>query len=121
MTDEPLLKDLRYRLVCQFLDFLILGKLKESSKPKSGRYLINYIYDTFEVSVDDGLMFSLLLMMERKGWIHGRSKEAHGRINRFFRLTEAGEKRLHCYLECKEDVINFMKVLLEGRTIPISH
>jgi len=120
MNDNPLLKDLRQRLVHQFIDFIILEKLKEAKTPKSGRYLINHIYHTFGVSVDDGLIFSLLLVMERKGWIRGRSKEVRGRIRRMFKVTTAGKEHLKDYLCYRDEVITFMKVLLGERPSQLS-
>jgi len=120
MNDNLLLKDLRQRIVHQFIDLIILEKLKAAKTPKSGRYLINYVYRTFGVSVDDGLIFSLLLVMERKGWIRGRSKEVRGRIRRMFKVTTAGKEHLKDYLCYRDEVITFMKVLLGERPSQLS-
>ncbi len=112
MIDNALLEDLRQRIIYQFADFLILEELKTAVKPKSGRHLINHINRTFEVSIDDGLVFSLLLMMERKGLIRGHSKETHGRTRRFYKITETGKNLLANYLNCRDDIISFMRILL---------
>ncbi|MCW4018013.1 MAG: helix-turn-helix transcriptional regulator [Candidatus Bathyarchaeota archaeon] len=120
MTDEILQKELRQRLVNQFLDFIILEKLKTSNNPISGRRIINKINDMFSVTVDDGIVFSVLLIMERKNWIRGKSKEVHGRTRRIYKLTITGEQRLNSYIECREEIINFMKILLEARIREIS-
>jgi hypothetical protein len=58
--------ELRQRLVYQFLDFIVLQKLSVSEKPKSGRTLINSIFDSFGFLAEDGYFYSLLGMNGRK-------------------------------------------------------
>jgi len=117
LLNEDLLKELRERTIYHFLDILILEALNDSSNLKSGRDLVNSIHKRFGVTIDSGMIFSLLLAMERKDLIRGFNKEIlEKRIKRFYELTENGKELAEGLMKNREDVINFMKLVFKGST-----
>lgn len=117
MLNEGLLKELRERTIYHFLDILILEALNDSSNYRSGRDLTNFIHKRFGVLIDAGLIYSVLLAMERKDLIRGFNKEVlEKRIKRFYELTENGKELSEYLVKNREDVINFMKLVFKGNT-----
>jgi len=117
LLNEGLLKELRERTIYHFLDILILEALNDSSNYRSGRDLTNFIHKRFGVLIDAGLIYSVLLAMERKDLIRGFNKEVlEKRIKRFYELTENGKELSEYLVKNREDVINFMKLVFKGNT-----
>lgn len=117
MSNKQLLKELRERAIHQFLDVIILEALNDTSSPRSGRELVNLIKKKFGITIDSGMIYSLLLAMERKELIRGFNKIiVEKRINRFYKLTENGKELSENLIDNREDVINFMKLLFKGHT-----
>ncbi len=113
MPDNNAVADIRQRVIHQFLDILILDKLLVAEHPKSKRFLQNYIFDVSGVLVDDGFVFPLLGLLEKKGFIKGHSREVHGRIKRFYKITDEGVYIVKQYQECYEETVMFIKTLFK--------
>ena len=122
MSDEELLGELRERVIHYFLDVLILDALNDSRNPISGRDLINFIHKRFGVLIDSGIIYSMLLAMERKDLIRGFSKEVlEKRTRRFYELSETGKKVSEDLMNNGQEIINFMKLLFKGNAKLILH
>jgi DNA-binding PadR family transcriptional regulator len=121
LSNEKLLKELRERTVQQFLDIVILEALNDFSNPRSGPDIVNYIHKNFGVLIDLGLVYSYLSAMERKGLIHGFSKEIfEKRTRRFYKLTNNGENLVETLTRNQEDIVNFVKLMFKSKSKMIS-
>jgi len=122
LPNKKLLKELRERTVHQFLDIMILEALHDSSNPMSGCELVNLIHKRFGVTIDSGMIFSLFVAMERKGLIHGFSKEVmEKRTRRFYVLTETGKEISEDLLNDRQEIINFVKLMFKENAKLILH
>ena len=82
MVDENLLKELRERMVNQFLDLLILLFLNKPNSPETASNMFKLCKDMFGVEIDSDSMYRLLLVLEKKGLIQGSNKEVTEKKNK---------------------------------------
>jgi|WetSurMetagenome_2_1015567.scaffolds.fasta_scaffold15028_5 DNA-binding PadR family transcriptional regulator len=82
--ENATLKKLRQRVIREFLDIIVLSRLREGNL--SGYDIIIYLNSRFQTVVSSGTVYSLLYSMERKGLIEGVWDER----KRAYRVSEAG-------------------------------
>jgi DNA-binding PadR family transcriptional regulator len=82
--ENTTLKKLAQRVIREFLDIIVLGKLQRGTL--SGYDIIIYLNSRFQTVVSSGTIYSLLYSMERKGLIEGVWDER----KRAYKLTEEG-------------------------------
>ncbi len=103
-------REIRYRCVRSFLDFIILGLIK--MKPISGYDVITYIYDRFQILLSPGTVYPTLSILEEQGYITSFT-EARKRL---YTLTKKGESILTQmaieYLKCYVQLDTLSRLLL---------
>lgn len=100
MKSEVLMK-MHKKIVTNFLDTLILLKLRNSSL--GGPDIISYIHKRFHVAISAGTVYSHLYDLEREGLIKGnRENEQRKRI---YTLTEKGTKTANTLSGMKDEIL----------------
>ncbi|MFQ6096001.1 MAG: PadR family transcriptional regulator [Candidatus Bathyarchaeia archaeon] len=84
LTNSQFLRHVRYEIIKDFLDFLILSKLKEA--PCSGYDIMNHFRKVYGVLLSSGHVYSLLYRLESLGFVSGRSTGK----KRIYELTPNG-------------------------------
>lgn len=77
-------RDLRVRMVRNFLPMLVLNLLKE--KAISGYEVMSEVYREFGTLLSPGTVYPVLAYMESKGWVKGSMEEK----KKVYRLTPEG-------------------------------
>ncbi len=103
------LKEFERSIVKNFLDVIVLAKLRRSSA-FSGYDVMEFIQKRFGLLLSSGTVYSLLYSMERNGMIRGEWIDG----KRKYVLTEVGMGKIDAVLNSKEDIQRFMQTLLEG-------
>ena len=103
------LKDMQRRMLKDFLDMIIMTKLRNSER-LGGYKIMELIYNKFDFLVSPGTVYSLLYAMERRGLIRG---EGTGR-RRTYALTDQGKGTIDIINKSKEELLRFMRTLLDG-------
>jgi len=111
--DTNMSREIRYRCVRSFLDFIILGLIKK--KPISGYDVITYIYDRFQILLSPGTVYPTLSILEEQGYITSFT-EARKRL---YTLTKKGENILTQmaieYLKCYVQLDTLSRLLLGSK------
>jgi len=109
-VDINISREIRYRCVRSFLDFIILGLIKK--KPISGYDVITYIYDRFQILLSPGTVYPTLSTLEEQGYITSFN-EARKRL---YALTKKGESIINQmaieYLKCYVQLDTLSRLLL---------
>ena len=103
--DKALLQ-IRRRLIKNFIDIIILSKLKDT--PLSGYDVISLIKRRFHILLGSGSVYSLLYSMERKGLIKGVWNERR----RIYTLTPKGEETIKATTDSHKRIESFVATLL---------
>jgi DNA-binding PadR family transcriptional regulator len=93
---------MRERLVTDFLDTLILLKMK--NKPLTGNDIISYVHKRFDVLVRLGTVYSCLHHLEKEELIIGKS----GLNERIYSLTEKGRETAESWLSMRNDILGIV-------------
>jgi DNA-binding PadR family transcriptional regulator len=106
---NEILEDMQRRIIKNFLDTIILAKLKNSS-PLSGYDIIEFIYKKFGILISSGTVYAVLYSMERKGLIKGERTEG----KRIYVLTGQGIGAIDSILESKEEIQRLVGICISG-------
>lgn len=93
---------LHRRLVTDFLDMLILLKLREGSF--SGYDIISYIHRRFNMLISSGLVYSCLYHLERDELIKGEFVQR----KRVYTLTQNGEKTVKTLSNMRDKILGLV-------------
>ena len=108
--DVTVSREIRYKCVRSFLEFIILGLIKK--KPISGYDVITYIYDRFQILLSPGTVYPTLSALEEQGYITSFN-EARKRL---YTLTKKGESVINQmaieYLRCYVQLDTLCRLLL---------
>ncbi len=113
-AEARIILELRKRLVRLFIDTMILEILSAAEKPKSKHYILDRVEDIFGSTITDEEMLNVLVAMEKLGWVQGQNRQTNGFTRRFYSLSDAGNKRLDECLKYNDELISFLKIILEG-------
>jgi len=102
MLDSKFLLKFKTRIIKEFIDIIILGRLRIA--PSSGYDIIRYIYQKNKVLISSGTIYTTLYSLEREGLIEGRSK---GR-KRIYRITSKGLDYIEALFHNSEKVLSFL-------------
>ncbi len=105
--ETKILDELNERVVKDFLDIVIMGKLKNESL--SGYDFIAFINKRFNMLISAGTVYSLLYSLERKQLIEGSGEERR----RTYKLTEKGEKTIDIILKNHNQIVGFLSSILK--------
>ena len=107
MESEILMK-MNRRAVTNFLDVLILLKLRNSSF--SGYDIISYIHKRFDMLISSGTVYSCLYHLERDGLIKGELVQR----KRVYMLTENGRETVKTILGMKDKILGLVLNIVMG-------
>ncbi|MDI6905200.1 MAG: PadR family transcriptional regulator [Candidatus Bathyarchaeia archaeon] len=107
MESETLMKLYR-RIVVDFLDVLILLKLRNVSL--SGYDIISYVHKRFNMLISSGTVYSCLYRLERDELIKGE----RGQRKRVYTLTQKGKKTIETLLNMKNKILGLIVDLFIG-------
>ena len=110
------MRELRERIVYQFLDVIILLFLTKSTRDKYPTGISRFCENMFGVKINTNSLYSLLLMLERRGLIKGESREIiERRTIRIYALTDEGKELIGNFLETHEEMMNFIRYMFENQ------
>jgi DNA-binding PadR family transcriptional regulator len=107
--ENRIIKEMEEALIKHFLDTIVLTKLRDTN-PLSGYDTIGFIHERFDVLVSSGTVYSLLYSLERKGLVKAEWTEG----KRLYVLTEKGKATVDAILRSKEEILSFIRTILEG-------
>ena len=105
--ERKILKEMHRDIIKNFLDRIILAKLRNSS-PLSGYDIMEFIHEKFGILVSPGTVYAVLYSMERKGLIKGELTEG----KRVYVLTSQGTDTIRAILKLEEEIQGFMRTIL---------
>jgi len=107
MESEILMK-MHRRVVTNFLDILLLLKLRNGSF--SGYDVISYIHKRFDMLISSGTVYSCLYHLERDDLIKGELVQR----KRVYMLTEKGRETVKTILGTKDKVLGLVVNIFIG-------
>lgn len=113
MLETKVLKEMREKMVKNFMGVLVLAELKKRSM--SGYDIIGFVHDKFNLLVSSGTVYSLLYSMERKGLVEGQKNNR----KRVYKLTDEGKETIKTILNANDEIRSFLMNLLKiGQRFP---
>ncbi len=70
------------------------------------------------VAVSESTLYPILKRLESGGLVTVRSAEHNGRLRKYYRITEAGERRIHAFLDEWRELLRALSQIeaeVEGR------
>ena len=104
--ENRFVKQMRRRIVKNFLDTIFLAELKKT-QPQSAYALMNKVHRKFGFLISAGTIYALLYSMERKELVTGEQTEN----KRIYRLTEKGNETINVILNTKEELFQYAKTV----------
>lgn len=71
-----------------------------------------------ELQITEGALYPALHKLEAEGWLSVEVEEVDGRLRKYYRLTEAGEKETVSKLSELENYLQTMNAILAKRDMP---
>ncbi len=104
--------EIRERLMKDFLDVLILQKMRKMEF--TGYDVLTYIHNEFDLMISSGTVYSMLYAMEREGLIEGKTIDRR----RVYSLTGRGEAKLKIIHDTSDVILGLLAKLVkdEGDT-----
>ncbi len=106
VLQEKILDEINERIVKNFLDIVVMEKLKSESL--SGYDFIAYINKRFNMLISAGTVYSLLYSLERKQLIEGSGEERR----RTYKLTEKGSQTIDIILKEQKTIKSYLENIL---------
>lgn len=103
VLQEKILDEINERIVKNFLDIVVMEKLKSESL--SGYDFIAYINKRFNMLISAGTVYSLLYSLERKQLIEGSGEERR----RTYKLSEKGNQAIDIILKEQETIKDYLE------------
>ena len=104
--ENKFVKQIRSRIVKNFLDTIFLAELKKN-QPQSAYALMNLVHRKFGFLISAGTVYALLYSMERKELVIGELSEN----KRIYRLTPKGKETIDIILKTKEEIFQYAKTV----------
>lgn len=99
-------RELRERIVRNFLDIAVLAELKKGHL-MSGYDVIGFLNDKFHLMMSSGTVYNTLYALEREGVIEGQPMGKR----RVYKLTDKGEEMIDTILSSYEQIENVVASL----------
>ena len=109
MMKAKMLKDIQRSLIKNFLDTVVMAKLKKASGPMNGYEFVEYVQQKYGILISAGTMYTMLYYLERQGLLKGEWCSG----KRVYRLTPQGGKTVEKIMDSKEEIKRFLGTLLE--------
>ncbi len=104
--ENKYIKQMRRRIVKNFLDTIFLAELKRD-QPQSAYALMNLVHRKFGFLISAGTVYALLYSMERKDLVIGEPTEN----KRIYRLTQKGNETINIILKTKKELFQYAKTV----------
>jgi len=102
VLEREVLREMRERIVKNFLDVIVLTKLG-GSEALGGYDVIKLVNNKFGFLVSTGSAYAVLYSLERDGLIKGRSSR-----KRVYTLTDKGEEKIKTIMKMKKGILGLM-------------
>ncbi|XHH08061.1 MAG: PadR family transcriptional regulator [Candidatus Bathyarchaeia archaeon] len=110
--NEDFAKELRCRMLSNFLDVIILLILNGREGCKYPTKIKHFCEETFGLKIAPNSLYSILVMLERKGLIKGETKQIlEYRSTRFYHLTPEGKDVLETFFLSHDEMMFFLKLM----------
>jgi len=106
--ESEILMGMHRRVVTNFLDILLLLKLRNGSF--SGYDIISYIHKRFDMLISSGTVYSCLYHLERDGLIKGELVQR----KRVYMLTEKGSETAKTLLSMRDKILGLVLNIVMG-------
>ena len=106
--ESEILMGMHRRVVTNFLDILLLVKLRNASL--SGYDMISYIHKRFDMLISSGTVYSCLYHLERHGLIKGDLVQR----KRVYMLTEKGRGTVKTILGMRDKILGLVVNIFIG-------
>lgn len=107
--ENKIVRNVRREMVKHFLDIIVLNNI-ESKGFLSGYDVMETVQSEFNLLLSPGSVYSLLYSLERDGLL---LREFLGG-KQVFKLTEKGEEHIRTVVQSKEDILSFVRVIIEN-------
>ena len=67
------------------------------------------------ISISESTLYPILRRLEQSGAVKSRSVEYHGRLRRYFSITQLGKEKLSYFIEMMSDFERIKSFLLRGK------
>ena len=105
--EGKILKKVHERIIKNFMGIIILAEL--INRPMSGYDVISFVHNKFRLLVSSGIVYSLLYLLERNGFITGTWNER----KRVYKHTEKGMKTIEIMLTANDQIKSFTTNVLK--------
>ncbi len=92
------------------LDVCVLAAIREEDS--YGYQIIKDIRPYVEIS--ESTLYPILRRLEEAGMLTVRSAEHNGRLRKYYRITENGEKKIESFLKEWEEILAIYQFITEG-------
>jgi len=106
--ESEILMEMHRRVVTNFLDILILLKLRNGSS--SGYDIISYIHKRFDMLISSGTVYSCLYHLERDGLIRGYCAQR----KKMYVLSEKGSETAKTLLSMRDKILGLVLNIVMG-------
>lgn len=89
------------------LEYCVLAKLKK--KESYGYQIIKDISVCIEIS--ESTLYPILRRLEAENYVDTYNVEHHNRIRHYYRITEAGERRLKKFIDEQEELLRVIRFI----------
>ena len=103
------LKKIQRRMTKDFLDMIIMTMLR-NSESLGGYEIMELVHSRFGFLMSPGTVYAFVYAMEREGLLKG---ELIGK-KRTYTLTDKGKSTIEIINKSKEELLRFMRALLES-------
>jgi DNA-binding PadR family transcriptional regulator len=103
VLEREISREMRERIVKNFLDVIVLTKLGGGNEALGGYDVIKLVNNKFGILISTGSAYAVLYSLERDGLIKGRSSR-----KRVYTLTNKGEEKIKTITKMKERILGLM-------------
>ena len=107
--EKETLMDIKKSVIRNFLDTLILVKLKKN-RALNGYEMVRLIHEEYDLVISPSTVYSSIYHLERRNLIRGESKENA----RFYSLTEKGVAVTEIILNHQKKISSYLSMCLFG-------
>jgi DNA-binding PadR family transcriptional regulator len=109
VLEKGILKEVQRNMIKDFLDTIILAKLRNSS-PLGGYDILEYINKKFGILISPGTIYCVLYSMERRGLVKGEFAQG----KRSYTLTNQGKETIATIQNLEKEIQAFVPKFLNA-------
>lgn len=104
--EKQFIKQMRRRIVKNFLDTIFLAELKKN-EPQSAYALMNLVHKKYGFLISAGTVYALLYSMERKELVEGEPTDN----KRIYKLTSKGNETIELLVRSKDEIFQYARTV----------